>query len=320
MSNIHRTKRTHNFTVISNELLNDQNLDWRDVGLLAFLLSKPDDWKVSVAHLKNFRQSGRDAIYKSLSNIIKAGYCRKKPNPKGGWDYEITDNPIWKNSSPLTENPLTENPTLQRTELPLKNNNNKKKILQNNNNNKNDAPQPTEHPKTARHVVLKNLSEAEHKQAMQKLESISPEQAALLIESFNKATPASSPMMLFNGLLKKAKANLLEKAVLAESTPQPNYYESQPRAKATPKKEGSQAHHAADLMKSFKNGLQAPKQGTTTPTLAQQEGIRIEVIKTLLRDKKAEWLREFKEKSFVSCRGVSGVILEPDLRAAGLFD
>lgn len=113
-----RTKRPENFTVINNSLINDPSLDWRDLGLLTYLLSKPDNWEVSVAHLQKIKKSSRDAIYASMKALTVAGYATGRPNPKGGFVYEIYDTPI---NMPLTENPFTENPLTENplTEIPL---------------------------------------------------------------------------------------------------------------------------------------------------------------------------------------------------------
>jgi len=91
-----RIQNVSNFTVVSNDLINDPLLDWRDVGLLTFLLSKPDNWEVSTAHLQVQKKSGREAIHNSLRAIIEAGYATRKVSGKGGWLYEISNSPIYR--------------------------------------------------------------------------------------------------------------------------------------------------------------------------------------------------------------------------------
>ena len=119
---IRREKRTKNFTVIDNDIINDSRLDWRDLGLLIYLLSKPDDWEVCTAHLIKVRKSGRDAVHNSLKNLCEKGYASRKPNPHGGWVWTITENPNTENpntENPNTENPNTENPHLVNTDIQL---------------------------------------------------------------------------------------------------------------------------------------------------------------------------------------------------------
>lgn len=96
MAIVRRAKRDKNHTVVSNEILEDKNLNWDDLGVLVFLLSKPDDWSVNTKYLQLLRKSGRDAIRNSLNAIIEAGYMTKRPVPKHGWIYEISEVPIYK--------------------------------------------------------------------------------------------------------------------------------------------------------------------------------------------------------------------------------
>jgi hypothetical protein len=120
---IRRERRTKNFTVIDNDIINDPRLDWRDLGLLVYLLSKPDNWQICTAHLIKIRKTGRDGIYASLKVLCECGYASKKPNPSGGWDWTITENPNTEKpdtekaeaGSPNTEFPNTEKPD---TEFP----------------------------------------------------------------------------------------------------------------------------------------------------------------------------------------------------------
>ncbi len=58
-----KTKRNVNFTTIPNSLVNDTRLKWSDLGLLVYLLSKPETWAVRVDALVKERGIGRDAVY-----------------------------------------------------------------------------------------------------------------------------------------------------------------------------------------------------------------------------------------------------------------
>src|SRR5512147_319226 len=67
------------YTVLRNETLSDRRLSWAARGLLAYLLSKPDHWRVSPAHLVTETadarvSSGRDAVYALLGELETAGY------------------------------------------------------------------------------------------------------------------------------------------------------------------------------------------------------------------------------------------------------
>lgn len=124
-----RAARKETYTNIDNKVINDTSLDWRDLGLLVYLLSKVDNWSINTEHLAKQRKLGRDGIYASLKAICNAGYASKKPNPKGGWDWVISDEKselaiktpptpeyMPNRENPHTENPYRENPVLINTD------------------------------------------------------------------------------------------------------------------------------------------------------------------------------------------------------------
>jgi len=90
---IFRINRQNNFTHLSNEVINDSSIEWNDLGLLIYLLSKPEQWKVSVKHLSSVRKSGRDALYSSLKRLQKIGYARYTRHADGSTDWSIYDTP-----------------------------------------------------------------------------------------------------------------------------------------------------------------------------------------------------------------------------------
>ena len=93
-----RAKRRTNFTVVSNCVYADDVLSFRAMGLLGYLLAKPDDWEVSVHQLakatKNTkRPMGADAIRETLNELIEAGFVRRKKRYTGEMDYFVFDEP-----------------------------------------------------------------------------------------------------------------------------------------------------------------------------------------------------------------------------------
>ncbi len=108
-----RTPKKVRFTVISNAVIEDQRLTWAATGLLIYLLSKPDNWRIQPAHLIKERQLGRDGIYRLLKELETAGYMRKRQvkNHAGrmvGTDWFVFDEP--QPAAPGPENPDTGKP------------------------------------------------------------------------------------------------------------------------------------------------------------------------------------------------------------------
>lgn len=65
-----------NFTILTNDLLNDARLSFKARGLLCYLLSKPRDWQVSSAQLTKASPQGMTAIRSALKELKECGYAQ----------------------------------------------------------------------------------------------------------------------------------------------------------------------------------------------------------------------------------------------------
>jgi hypothetical protein len=77
---IRRAARRHRFVIVDQTAVEDTRLSWAARGLLAYLLSRPDDWKVLVNDLKKRGNLGRDGVYALLRELRGAGYVRFERN------------------------------------------------------------------------------------------------------------------------------------------------------------------------------------------------------------------------------------------------
>tara|TARA_R110000868_G_scaffold121118_9_gene321448 strand:+ start:831 stop:1535 length:705 start_codon:yes stop_codon:yes gene_type:complete len=112
---IQRTPRPQsNFTILSNEILRDNRLSFRARGILASVLSRPDNWRTSADSLANESIEGRGAILTALKELEVLGYLErtKYQNELGHWvsDSLIYDQP--KYEKPTSAQPTSENSTL----------------------------------------------------------------------------------------------------------------------------------------------------------------------------------------------------------------
>lgn len=71
-------KRSTDFAVIPNAVAADKALSFDARGLLVYLLSKPNDWKVLIKNIQSEGGIGRDKAYRLLSELIGAGYIEKQ--------------------------------------------------------------------------------------------------------------------------------------------------------------------------------------------------------------------------------------------------
>lgn len=124
------------YVMINKKTLELETLSWEAKGLWAFLISKPDDWKVSVAHLSKNFPAGKDKVYRLIKELKKHGLCKEVEGRTKKGRFETTDYVIYESApqtkaaktpptrcfQPFTENPVTENPVTENP--PLLNNDN----------------------------------------------------------------------------------------------------------------------------------------------------------------------------------------------------
>jgi len=94
-----RTKREHNYTIVSNKVYDKNQLSWQAMGLLGYLLTKPDNWQVMVAELVNVtkdtkKPTGREGIYNIINELKEKGFISVRKNSDGSTDYTVYDEPI----------------------------------------------------------------------------------------------------------------------------------------------------------------------------------------------------------------------------------
>ena len=92
-------KSPNRFVVMDKTFLEDSRLSYKAKGILAYLLSKPDDWKVIVGNLVNYSADGKASVYAGLKELKECGYYEKVPirNEQGTrivrWESTIYENP-----------------------------------------------------------------------------------------------------------------------------------------------------------------------------------------------------------------------------------
>lgn len=74
-----RVVKQNNYVVMNKGFLEDNRLSFKAKGILAYLLSKPDDWKVMIEDLIDASTEGKSAIYAGLNELKAYGYYEKLP-------------------------------------------------------------------------------------------------------------------------------------------------------------------------------------------------------------------------------------------------
>lgn len=115
----------HPYFLLSRSVPQDARLSWEARGVLCYVLSKPDHWEMQVQDLMNgggapgnvASRTGRDKVYRILSELERTGYVRRErrrlPNGRFEWGpYIVDEYPSPEKPDmvkPLPEKPDTEN-------------------------------------------------------------------------------------------------------------------------------------------------------------------------------------------------------------------
>jgi len=130
---IFRVHKQNNYTTIDNNIFKNKELSWKATGLIATMLSLPDDWDFSINGLAILKKDKETVIRTGLKELENLGYLKrtKIKNNKGriiDWEYDIYECPVVE--KPLVENPHVENQPQLNTNI-IKDLNNKKENINN---------------------------------------------------------------------------------------------------------------------------------------------------------------------------------------------
>ena len=118
--------KKHPYVMIDRSSLLDKKLSWKAKGILAYLLSLPDDWKIYISELSKHASNGKESLYTGIQELVKKRYIKRLAirNKKGqmkGYDYIVYEKPYRQN--PDTVKPDTGNQPLLNNKKRIKNNN-----------------------------------------------------------------------------------------------------------------------------------------------------------------------------------------------------
>jgi hypothetical protein len=112
-----KVRHSRNYTHISNHPIEDEALTPEALGVLLYLMSKPDDWIVRPSQLQKRFSTGRDKMRNILSLLEDIGYIRRervRSEQTGlfaSTEYVVSDTPdTTSNGIPRPENPSVDDP------------------------------------------------------------------------------------------------------------------------------------------------------------------------------------------------------------------
>lgn len=117
---IKRLKSNNNYTIINNTAFRDERLSAKAKGLLAYMLTMPDDWTFYETELTNHFKDGRDGLRSGLKELQDARYLVRERKRNDNGTFAETDWILYEvpqPEKPKVEMPKVEIPTLDNTTL-----------------------------------------------------------------------------------------------------------------------------------------------------------------------------------------------------------
>ena len=126
--------RQNPYAQINKSGLQDTSMSWEAKGLWAYLLSLPDNWQVSVAHLTKTFPAKTMQIRRILLELIALGYCKRQQlrngNQFGKYEYIIYETPMRQEvETPKIKESFTEAENQLAGKQPLTKKNDKEEIF-----------------------------------------------------------------------------------------------------------------------------------------------------------------------------------------------
>ena len=95
-----KNKTQGNYTIVSQNIMRDQNLSLTERGMLLTLLSLPDNWNLTIKGLCQILPDGKDKVSKTLNSLIEKGYITREQNRDGRGKFDSTNLEV--HESPIT--------------------------------------------------------------------------------------------------------------------------------------------------------------------------------------------------------------------------
>lgn len=118
-----RVVKNRNFTILNNEFLKRNDLSWKAKGILAYVLSLPDDWNINLNELMKHATDGKDAFRSGWKELTEKGYIERYPIKDKKtkriikWETKVFESVDLKASEPHTEKPDVENPDMEKPDV-----------------------------------------------------------------------------------------------------------------------------------------------------------------------------------------------------------
>ncbi len=118
-NNIVRVAKKTNYTVIDNTALQDNRLSWKAKGMMAYMLSLPDDWIFYIDELQKHGTDGIASFRSGFDELKMLGYVERVRKQRSDgtfkWETIVHERPL--TNFPQVEKPQVEKPQVENRTL-----------------------------------------------------------------------------------------------------------------------------------------------------------------------------------------------------------
>ena len=98
ISNIIRVEKNSNYVVMNRTALQDKNLSWKAKGIMAHMLSMPDDWVFYMSEILKYSTDGEASFRSGFKELTERGYVKRYPVREGSriisWKTVVYESPL----------------------------------------------------------------------------------------------------------------------------------------------------------------------------------------------------------------------------------
>ena len=103
---IHRVRKDNNFVMLDKGFLNNSNLSLKAKGLLAYVLSLPDDWVIYTEEIAKHHKDGKAAVLTAFKELESEGHVKRERVRQANGQLQGYKTTVYE--TPVTENRLSE--------------------------------------------------------------------------------------------------------------------------------------------------------------------------------------------------------------------
>ncbi len=97
-----RIEKVKNYTVMDNDFLRRSDLSWKAKGILAYLLTLPDDRVIKLKEIETHATDGASSFRKGWAELVQQGYIERNPiRDRSGrrikyWETVVFERPLYR--------------------------------------------------------------------------------------------------------------------------------------------------------------------------------------------------------------------------------